>query len=475
MTFGFGRRLTLVTTVLITVLLWALIAGVALFAFGSYIAMLRSEALATRDVLVADIGDGPAARNAELAAQVAASRVWRRELLLIAVDENHRADVYRAPGPGTKPIIDVRQRGNFSDPQATGPLARPTLALATLFGNQTARAHVGTVDLFVRPNDAVLAATVDAYVRPLLAALALALALAFVVARVVTRQALKPLVDVTMALERFAAGDLSPRPIEANMRHELGVLAEAYNGAIAQMEHAFGERDKANASIRQFIADAGHELRTPLTVIRGFIAILRKGELRDPADYARILQQMNRQSLVMGSLIDKLMLLDRWERDGLAIAQPIDVAQLVDDVVTPIAEAQPARAVRLELEHGPLVAIDPGDLTHAITNLVDNALKYTAGTVDVRVASDDGRVKIEVADQGPGMTQEEAGHAFDRFFRGGRRDVEGSGLGLAIARRAVERADGTIELESSPDGGSTFTISLPRRAAAVALERYATI
>jgi two-component system OmpR family sensor kinase len=278
-----------------------------------------------------------------------------------------------------------------------------------------------------------------------------------------------------MALERFAAGDLSPRPIEANMRHELGVLAEAYNGAIAQVEHAFGERDKANASIRQFIADAGHELRTPLTVIRGFIAILRKGELRDPADYARILNQMNRQSLVMGSLIDKLMLLDRWERDAFALAEPIDVAQLVDDVVTPIAEARPAREVQLELEHGPLVAIDPGDFTHAITNLVDNALKYTSGTVEVRVRSEGGQVAIEVADQGPGMTADEARHAFDRFFRGGRRDVEGSGLGLAIARRAVERADGTIELDSGPERGSTFTIRLPRRAADVRLERYATL
>jgi hypothetical protein len=228
--FGFGRRLTLVTTVLITVLLWALIAGVALFAFGSYVAMLRSEALATRDVLVADIGNGPAARNAELAAQVAASRVWRRELLLIAVDEHRRADVYRAPGPGTKPVVEVHERGSFADPQATGALARPTLALATLFGNQTARAHVGTVDLFVRPNEAVLATTVDAYALPLLAALAIALALAFVVAQAARRRD-----DGARTLRRG-------RPLAATDRSEHAPRTRRARGSLQRRDRAGGAR-----------------------------------------------------------------------------------------------------------------------------------------------------------------------------------------------------------------------------------------
>jgi two-component system OmpR family sensor kinase len=237
----------------------------------------------------------------------------------------------------------------------------------------------------------------------------------------------------------------------------------AYNGAIEQMERAFAERERANASMRQFIADAGHQLRTPLTVIRGFLGILRKGELRTPEDRDRILETMNHQSLIMGSLIDKLMLLEHWESGGDgAAAEAIDVGQLVSDVAAPIAEANADRVLRVEATPGSLAAIDPGELTHAVTNLLDNALKYTQGAIDVAVRSVDGRVEIDVRDQGPGLDPQTAAHVFDRFYRGPQRDVPGSGLGLAIAKRAIERAGGALRVQSDRDGGSQFTISLPR-------------
>jgi two-component system OmpR family sensor kinase len=268
---------------------------------------------------------------------------------------------------------------------------------------------------------------------------------------------------VTAALERFASGDLTPQPIGADPRKEFGRLAVAYNGAIAQMERAFAERERANMSMRQFIADAGHQLRTPLTVIRGFLGILRKGDLHSSADRDRILETMSGQSQIMASLIDKLMLLEQWENvDGAPQAEPIDVGQLVSDVTLPIAEANTGRDLVLNARSGPLAAIDPGDLTHAVTNLIDNALKYTSGPVHVGVRSDNGVVAIDVADEGPGIDAETAGRVFDRFYRGAQRDVAGSGLGLAIAKRAIERAGGTLVLESVPGKGSRFTISLPR-------------
>jgi len=110
--------------------------------------------------------------------------------------------------------------------------------------------------------------------------------------------------------------------------------------------------------------------------VRGFIAVLRKGDLRTPEDRERILETMNRQSQIMGSLIEKLMLLERWADPSLAtVPEAIDVAQLVEDVVSPVAEANPERTIRVDARFGPLVKIDPSDLTHAINNLVDNALK----------------------------------------------------------------------------------------------------
>jgi len=180
-------------------------------------------------------------------------------------------------------------------------------------------------------------------------------------------------------------------------------------------------------------------------------------------DRDRILTTMNRQSQIMASLIDKLMLLDRWDTDPDrdAAIEAIDVGRLVEDVVTPIADTQPSRTVRIDAPAGPLAKIDPSDLTHALTNIVDNALKYTSGAIDIHVRRQNGSVSIVIADEGPGMTREEMSHAFDRFYRGARRDIDGSGLGLSIARRALERAGGSLELASDPEAGSRFTLLLP--------------
>jgi len=313
----------------------------------------------------------------------------------------------------------------------------------------------------VRGNDATLIATVRSFFLPLLVALALAVACGILIARTITRQALRPLDDVTAALQRFASGDLTPQLISAEEGHELASLAAAYNGAIEQVERAFAARDNANSSMRQFIADAGHQLRTPLTVVQGFIAILRRGGFESPLDRDRILDTMNDQSRIMGSLIDKLILLERWESpEALPATAPIDVGTLVADLVAPIADAHPDRRFSVSTQAGILAAIDPTELGYVVTNLTDNAVKYGHGEIAVRVRSQNGTAVIEVADQGPGIASTDAARVFDRFYRGPQRDVSGSGLGLAIVKRAVERARGTIALDTSPSG-SRFTVSLP--------------
>jgi len=468
-TSRFARRLTLIGAFANGAMLALIILAGALFAFGVYIGGIRAEANATVVQLGAALA-GTTSHDAPSAAGIAASRYLRSDLVIVLLDEDRRVDVYREHRDDRAPRVLVRRRGDLTgDPRAHGPLVPLVLGLATAFGLQPIHAHFGSIDVFVKESETTLVRTTLSFVPPLLLALALAFAVGYATARVLTAQLVRPLVDVQRALDRFASGDLTPQPIAADLRGDLASLAVAYNGAIAQMERAFGERDRANDAIRQFIADAGHQLRTPLTVIRGFIAILRKGDLRTPQDRERILETMNRQSLVMGSLIEKLMLLDRWERgDGGEVAGPIDVAQLVADVAAPIAEAQGGRDVRVDVVPGPLAAIDPSDLTHAITNLLDNALKYTRGAVSVRVRPENETVLVQIADAGPGMTSQEVRHAFDRFYRGSRRDVDGSGLGLAIAKRAVERAGGTLALETSPEGGSTFTIRLPRVGRALA-------
>lgn len=456
-----ARRIQTLAAVEISLLLVAVLVAGALLAFGIYIRSLSNELTGTLTQLESSLSDNPP-KGARQAGDFAASLLLGTGNEIIFLDASTRVTVYRLHRADPRPTVTVRGRGDLSgDPHVSGPLSPIILGLATAFGLQRLYAHVGNLYIIVRANDATLVSLVRSYVIPLLIALLIAIGCGTLIARALTRQAVRPLDDVTAALQRFAAGDLTPQPIAADEHHELGTLAVAYNGAIDQMERAFAARDRANASMRQFIADAGHQLRTPLTVVQGFIAILRRGGFESPGDRDHILDTMNDQSRIMGSLIDKLILLERWESPQAAsAAAPIDVGTLVADLVAPIADTHPDRKFEVSTQSGILASIDPTELGYVVTNLTDNAVKYGLGEIVVRVRAQDSTAVIEVSDEGPGIPSTDATRVFDRFYRGAQRDVPGSGLGLAIVKRAVERANGTIKLDSSPNG-SRFRVEFP--------------
>jgi two-component system, OmpR family, sensor kinase len=445
----------------IFIVLAAVLFAGALLAFGVYIRSLSNELSGTLAQLQASLAR-TSLPDARAGGKYAASLLLGTGSEIVFLDATTRVTVYRLHRADPSPTVTVRSRGDLSgDPHPSGPFARVILGLATAFGLQSLFSHVGNIYIIVRSNDATLVSTVSSFLIPLVVAILIAVACAILIARALTRQAMRPLDDVTAALGRFASGDLTPQLIAADERQQLGALAVAYNGAIEQMERAFAARDRANASMRQFIADAGHQLRTPLTVVQGFIAILRRGGFDSPTDRENILDTMNDQSRIMGSLIDKLILLERWESpEATAAAAAIDVGTLVADLVAPIADAHPDRQFAVTTKPGILAAIDPTELGYVVTNLTDNAVKYGVGEIAVRVAAQDSTALIEVADQGPGIPSTDAARVFDRFYRGAQRDVSGSGLGLAIVKRAVERAHGTITLDTSPSG-SRFIVQLP--------------
>ncbi len=456
-----ARRIQTLAAIEISLLLAAVLIAGGLLAFGFYIRTLSTELTGTLAQLQTALAP-TSLPDARTGGDFAASMLLGTGTEIVFLDANTRVTVYRLHRSDPHPIVRVRHRGDLSgDPVASGPFAQVILGLATAFGLTPLHANVGSLYIIVRSNDATLVSTVRSFAIPLLAALAIAIACGILIARALTRQALRPLEDVATALQRFASGDLTPQPIAADAGHELASLAAAYNGAIDQMERAFDARDRANASMRQFIADAGHQLRTPLTVVQGFIAILRRGGFENATDRDRILDTMIDQSRIMGSLIDKLILLERWESpEAQPASAAIDIGTLVADLVAPIADANPDRRFAVCTRSGILAAMDPTELGYAVTNLADNAVKYGLGEIAVRVHTADSTAIIEVADEGPGIASTDAARVFDRFYRGAQRDVAGSGLGLAIVKRAVERAHGTVSLDSSP-GGSRFTVRLP--------------
>lgn len=292
----------------------------------------------------------------------------------------------------------------------------------------------------------------------------LGLLVAWLVGRYLAAQSLRPVAEVTTALNRLAGGDFSRRTFVMEERSEVGSLASAFNGAVDKVASVFAQRDATETRMRQFIADAGHELRTPLTVVMGYVDVLRRGAIRDEALSARILETMTDEGGRMRSLVDKLLTLARLEDVAPPEAIRIDVDALLDDIVGALRQSVATAAITLKSEPGLFVVADEAELRSAIVNLVDNARKYAPGVpveVTSRAAGDS--VEIVVADDGPGMTEQERANAFDRFYRGDNRgDTIGAGLGLAIVKRSVERANGTVELETTPGIGTRVTLHLPR-------------
>ncbi|HWT04116.1 MAG TPA: HAMP domain-containing sensor histidine kinase [Xanthomonadales bacterium] len=292
----------------------------------------------------------------------------------------------------------------------------------------------------------------------------LAVVLAWGAGWAITRRAVSPLTQVSVALRRFARGDFRPAPIHSTPDDEIGELAHSYNGALHQVRSALAERDRTEAEIRQFIADAGHELRTPLTVIMGYLDVLEDGAVDAPGIRERVFATLRQESRRMRSLIEKLIYLARLERGEATSHDIVDVSAVVAHVASSLAPVDAAARVEVTTVPGARVLADEADLAEAVRNLVDNALKYAPESkVAVSTAVDGSDVVLVVRDRGPGMSERDQAHAFDRFYRGrGNDGVEGSGLGLAIVKRAVQRSDGTIALESREREGTAFTIRLPR-------------
>lgn len=289
----------------------------------------------------------------------------------------------------------------------------------------------------------------------------LAVILAWLAGRSITRRAVRPLVDVTDALHAIAEGDFTPKML---LESDSGLheLTQAYNEVAQRLNVAAVEQRRQQAEMRQFIADAGHELRTPLTIFMGYLDALRSGVVQDSGAVARVHETMLDETRKMRTIIEKLILLARMEREAEPIRDRIDlnsVAARAVDALRPIAGDR----IRFSHDGGASITGDDAELYEALKNVVENAVRYAPNEpIDVRVGRNGNDVTIDVIDRGPGMQGVDAEHAFDRFYRGSSHgDIEGSGLGLAIAKRAVERMGGTIALESRLNAGTKVTMRFP--------------
>lgn len=218
---------------------------------------------------------------------------------------------------------------------------------------------------------------------------------------------------------------------------------------------------------RDFVANVSHELKTPLTVVRGYAETLRKDD--PPADVRiRFLDTMLANSTRMQRLIDDLLDLSRIEsRSWTPLPEPVAVESLARDVWASLARGRTG-AITFTTEIAPdagAVRADPEAMRQILVNVLDNAARYTpsGGRVTVRAMRDDGAVRLDIADTGPGIPGEHLSRIFERFYRvdpARSRELGGTGLGLAIVKHLVEAQGGRVEALSSLGAGTTIRITL---------------
>jgi two-component system sensor histidine kinase MprB len=296
------------------------------------------------------------------------------------------------------------------------------------------------------PIDAALAQT-----RLLLVAFAAgAILLAAAFGALIGRAALAPVKRLTATVEEVTkTRDLSRRVAERG-RDELSRLGTSFDAMLGQLETSL-------RSQRQLVADASHELRTPLTALRTNLELLERGQPTDPDERQQLLRDLVTQMERLTTLVGDLIEVAREEETPMPFEE-LKLDEVVHEVVDDVSFRYPK--VQFNVTSAPS-AINGVKVrvARAITNLLDNAAKYSppGATVDVTVANGE----VSVRDHGPGVAAEDAPRVFDRFWRSNdARQLPGSGLGLSIVKDVAESHGGSVTLERPLDGGARFRLRL---------------
>ncbi|MFN8035334.1 MAG: ATP-binding protein [Acidimicrobiia bacterium] len=285
----------------------------------------------------------------------------------------------------------------------------------------------------------------------------IAASLALVMVRFLARGMTSPLRDMVDATNAMARGDYSKR-VTATSHDEVGRLAVAFNKMAAEL----AETDRVR---RDLVANVSHELRTPITALQVVLENLVDGvEPPDPETLRTMLAQVER----LGRLVTQLLDLSRLESGTLPLERcAFDVVPMLEHAVRESQLHAPDVAVDVIVESPGLAADgDPERVHQVVANLLENAVRYSpaGGTIEVRAARTNGHVRIEVADEGPGIPDDQAERVFERFYRAdAARSTSdgGAGLGLAIARWIVDLHGGDIHPESRRPHGCRMVVTLP--------------
>jgi len=248
--------------------------------------------------------------------------------------------------------------------------------------------------------------------------------------------------------------------VPVRSQDEIGELASSFNKMNDDLGRSFNLR-------KQMTADIAHELRTPLSLIIGHAEAVHDGVLPPTKENFEIIRE---EAERLEQLVNDLRTLSLADAGELSVDfQPVDVNKLLGDIQTHYMTPFNQKRITLNLQSAPGILtanLDPVRFSQVLTNILDNALRYTPenGRVVMAVKQNVDQVEISIQDSGEGVTSEEAAHLFDRFYRADAsrtRDEGGSGLGLAIAKSIAEMHKGKIWAESEKGKGLKVIIQVP--------------
>jgi len=267
----------------------------------------------------------------------------------------------------------------------------------------------------------------------------------------VGRTALRPVRQLTEAAEHVATTRDLSRRIDAGGRDELARLARSFNTMLAALERSLTAQ-------RQLVADASHELRTPLTSLRTNVEVLAGADRLDPAERERLLgdvvAQLEELTVLVGDLVDLAR-----EEETAPEQEDVRLDELVAATIQRTGRHAPGNRFAARLEPCTVWG-SPQRLERAVSNLLDNAVKWSPQGEPIEVRLVDG--ELTVRDRGPGFDPADVEHVFDRFYRApAARDLPGSGLGLAIVRQVAESHGGSVSAANASGGGGVLWLRLP--------------
>ena len=362
---------------------------------------------------------------------------------------------------------DARRPLAPPDARASALLGEPRLLTVAIAGRRY-RAEVSAVRRLGRRHVLVVAeplGEVETSVRRVLLLLVIAgpaaLAATAVVGWWLARKALLPVERMVSAADAIDIDRLDERIAVPRTADEIGHLAVTLNAMLDRLQSGVSEK-------RRLVADASHELRTPLAVMRAELDVsLRSDGLSDEA--REVLESAREEVDEMTRTVDNLLTLAQADEGRLVLLlRPVELGGAVDAAARALLPLAEHKSIRVGVggEPSELLA-DPDRLQQALTNLIENAIKFTppGGAVRISTWRNGREVGVTVADTGPGIPADARAHVFDRFFRADAargRGAGGSGLGLAICWEIARAHRGRVSVESEEGTGSAFRLALPR-------------